>query len=538
LQASVSVPSNQKPLDGFYGNLRPISWTYASGLLAIAVAAMSLARQVLQAARHSRADSSTVTATPLSSTDEATVASVAPFLLAAETAAGVDETASLSEDELEKLELNLRMLITTMDAQLSELQDGLAQYLPESAIRALDQVSSDLAEAEDRLAAEPATSADAPALEARLTELQWTEFGILTADASDEDKRSYRSLLYNRGVQMQLLRQVERQVALRDQIADVERRLLGRHDADATSTTGKPSDATRGTHAFLESTARSGVGAICLGIAGISVPHPDKVATGGEDAFFIDRNHLIFGVADGVGGWAENGVDPSEYPRLLMKACHKGATRHADPLMVLKNAFSEAHAPGSCTVSLASLTVDDTLSLTSLGDCGTRIVRNGRVVFASEIQEHKFNQPYQLASPKFYVGDAPHDARQYTVVVQPGDVIVMGSDGLWDNLWDHELENEVSNLLELPPSSPPPAPQMDEGTPFSQSRAKAEALAERIAGELAEKAAAHSQDATYPSPFASERRENMMPSVLRGVLRSKPLGGKLDDITVVVAVCW
>lgn len=41
------------------------------------------------------------------------------------------------------------------------------------------------------------------------------------------------------------------------------------------------------------------------------VPHPDKKR--GEDAFFVTRNGV--GVADGVGGWAEYGVDPGEYPR-------------------------------------------------------------------------------------------------------------------------------------------------------------------------------------------------------------------------------
>ena len=36
------------------------------------------------------------------------------------------------------------------------------------------------------------------------------------------------------------------------------------------------------------------------GVCGL--PHPQKRATGGEDAWFIGNN--IVGVADGVGGWA------------------------------------------------------------------------------------------------------------------------------------------------------------------------------------------------------------------------------------------
>lgn len=41
--------------------------------------------------------------------------------------------------------------------------------------------------------------------------------------------------------------------------------------------------------------------------------------SGGEDAFFISRVGCgALGVADGVGGWAEEGVDASAYSRGLM----------------------------------------------------------------------------------------------------------------------------------------------------------------------------------------------------------------------------
>jgi hypothetical protein len=56
---------------------------------------------------------------------------------------------------------------------------------------------------------------------------------------------------------------------------------------------------------------------VCL-FAGILCVQVDK---GGEDAFFI-CHHLgmgAIGVADGVSGWAEEGVDPAEYSRSLMR---------------------------------------------------------------------------------------------------------------------------------------------------------------------------------------------------------------------------
>ena len=68
------------------------------------------------------------------------MASFAPLLLAAETAAGVDETVRLSLTELEELDLNLRMLITNMDAQLIELQEDLTGSLPAASVAAWDEV--------------------------------------------------------------------------------------------------------------------------------------------------------------------------------------------------------------------------------------------------------------------------------------------------------------------------------------------------------------------------------------------------------------
>jgi len=43
------------------------------------------------------------------------------------------------------------------------------------------------------------------------------------------------------------------------------------------------------------------------------IPHPDKVAKGGEDACYTHENLLA--VADGVGGWAEHGIDPGLYSK-------------------------------------------------------------------------------------------------------------------------------------------------------------------------------------------------------------------------------
>lgn len=43
-----------------------------------------------------------------------------------------------------------------------------------------------------------------------------------------------------------------------------------------------------------------------------NIPHPNKAHYGGEDAFFVsDAGAGLAGIADGVGGWQEAGVNPA-----------------------------------------------------------------------------------------------------------------------------------------------------------------------------------------------------------------------------------
>ena len=43
---------------------------------------------------------------------------------------------------------------------------------------------------------------------------------------------------------------------------------------------------------------------LALNSAAFLIPHPTKLKSGGEDAYFISTNNRSLGVADGVGGWA------------------------------------------------------------------------------------------------------------------------------------------------------------------------------------------------------------------------------------------
>lgn len=93
-------------------------------------------------------------------------------------------------------------------------------------------------------------------------------------------------------------------------------------------------------------------GACCL-------PHPEKVKTGGEDAYFICSDEPVVGVADGVGGWADVGVDAGEYARELMRqatlAVGQEPHGYVDPARVLATAHSKTKCRGSSTACILAL---------------------------------------------------------------------------------------------------------------------------------------------------------------------------------------
>ena len=174
-------------------------------------------------------------------------------------------------------------------------------------------------------------------------------------------------------------------------------------------------------------------GELRLVAAGACMPHPAKAATGGEDAFFVSGwGQGAAGVADGVGGWAAEGINPALYPRRLMAACEEalapassglvqnepcckqprcrdadaqgsasasasassssdggeGAAGCAPPgpaLALLQSAHQRTSEPGSCTVIVAVLQPGGQLSVANLGDTELRVVRGGRVAFKTKV---------------------------------------------------------------------------------------------------------------------------------------------------------
>ncbi|XP_076942786.1 putative protein phosphatase 2C 80 [Bidens hawaiensis] len=230
------------------------------------------------------------------------------------------------------------------------------------------------------------------------------------------------------------------------------------------------------------------------------LPHPDKEATGGEDAHFICEEEQVIGVADGVGGWADVGVNAGLYSRSLMsnsvKALKGEPKDGIDPARVLAKAHLATRARGSSTACIIALNSEG-LHAINLGDSGFVVIRDGCTIFHSPVQQHDFNFTYQLATGD--EGDQPSSGQVYPV--EAGDVIVAGTDGLFDNLYN----NEVTALV----------------VQGVRSRVSPEVMAKNIV----ELARVKALDRKRQSPFSAAAQEAGF----------RYHGGKLDDITVVVS---
>lgn len=114
-------------------------------------------------------------------------------------------------------------------------------------------------------------------------------------------------------------------------------------------------------------------GKLYLSSGWAKIPHPDKAETGGEDALFVMPSAV--GIADGVGGWANQGVDAGEVSRALMRSAQALAMAspyQLDGLGLLRQAWAcveEQQIVGSTTAVIAAL-VAERLYTANLGDSG------------------------------------------------------------------------------------------------------------------------------------------------------------------------
>lgn len=317
----------------------------------------------------------------------------------------------------------------------------------------------------------------------------------------------------------------------------------------------------------------------------------------GEDAFFVSRigsrrdgqpadeaEAVAFAVADGVGGWTESRVDPADFSHGICGHMANTAlswdqpANKLRPKQLLQSGYDQVVADptikaGGSTASVGVALPDGRVELANLGDSGSVLLRLAAVHHYSTPQTHGFNTPYQLSliPPKMraqasifggaYLEDFPRDASVTNVQVQHGDVLILATDGVFDNLNNQDILKLVSSRMILtgawtatadygvavsdklreltvpgglasafPPSPGPSKAQHgskeeEELSPPPETTLTLQSL---LAASIANEAKVASVDFRRDGPFAKEAQRYYPGDYYRG--------GKVDDICALVLV--
>eukprot|EP00758_Cryptobia_borreli_P009549 Tbor_TRINITY_DN5490_c0_g1::TRINITY_DN5490_c0_g1_i3::g.25305::m.25305/K17508/PTC7, PPTC7; protein phosphatase PTC7 len=178
----------------------------------------------------------------------------------------------------------------------------------------------------------------------------------------------------------------------------------------------------------------------------------------GEDSFFVSNNYKVVGMADGVGGWSSLGVDPSHFSNALMENAKLYSETHRkelNPEVIMENAFQKVKRDGhvkagSSTAIIAALQQEGSktyLDVANVGDSGCLVIRNRSIIRRVHELVHSFNAPFQLAVVPSHMkncfSDKVSDAVRERVEVEKGDVIVLGTDGLFDNRFNVDIASDA-----------------------------------------------------------------------------------------------
>ncbi|CAJ1399250.1 unnamed protein product [Effrenium voratum] len=279
----------------------------------------------------------------------------------------------------------------------------------------------------------------------------------------------------------------------------------------------------------------------CFNASAHQRTHPAKARMGHRDADATLVSPMVVGVADGVSQIEEYGIDSSQLPTELLRESEdlafqqllpgKEAAKYHGPIPLVREAFSRTECLGSTTLVLALLDnstkihgkLHPMIAVISIGDCELVILRRlqGRqgpleLVFHTEMQrvDGHCQTPLQLARVDDRI-DANFDDSITVEVIErgsavhcisayEGDIVLVGSDGVFDNLYLDEV-TAIANTV-LPPGSSPQRP-------------------------------IHSSMLTHLSKRIVEAAHMKTQPTAGGFLPEAPIGrgGKMDDTSCVVA---
>merc|ERR1719198_2436739 len=207
---------------------------------------------------------------------------------------------------------------------------------------------------------------------------------------------------------------------------------------------------------------------------------------GARDADATLCSPMLVGIADGVSQIEEFGIDASELPNELLNAVEELAVTqllpgqetedYAGPITMVRDAYEATESLGSTTILTAVMDnstkihgkLHPMIAVCSIGDCEIVILRRGQdgrlqLVFHTEMQRIDGNaqSPLQLArvddtvDPDFDESIAieviERGSAVHCVSAFEGDIIILGTDGVFDNLFVDEVTALCEEMIHATP---------------------------------------------------------------------------------------
>jgi protein phosphatase PTC7 len=278
---------------------------------------------------------------------------------------------------------------------------------------------------------------------------------------------------------------------------------------------------------------------LCFNAKAFQKTHPQKAVKGQKDADATLCSPMLVAVADGVSQIEDFGIDASELPNELLNAVEELAVsqllpgqetdEYCGPITMMKDAYESTDSLGSTTVLTAIMDnstrihgkLHPMIAVCSIGDCEILILRRGsdrtlQPVFHTEMQRIDGNaqSPLQLArvddsvdpdfDPSIAIEVIERGSAVHCVSAFEGDIVVAGSDGVFDNLFIDEILQICEEML------PPPSV----GRKFTP-------VDRHLLGEIAHRIVMECHAKTTP---------------VNGQYRQSPIGigGKIDDTCCLV----
>lgn len=198
--------------------------------------------------------------------------------------------------------------------------------------------------------------------------------------------------------------------------------------------------------------------------------HPAKARTGIPNADAVLEGIDYVGIADGVSGVHHMGLTPDALPWELLHACGSGlfaAAARGEPkgkgksidkwiIDLIQEAFDSTEEHGATTLLLAAIKGGN-LVTACLGDSGILVLRpvclhpfRLQAIFKTEPGRYDARRPVQIQRLEGHDIESAYEVIQSASIaatpVQPGDLLVLGTDGLFDNLSDREIQQVLERF--------------------------------------------------------------------------------------------